>query len=157
MQKNRLIKLVEEAGVVGAGGAGFPSHLKISSKVDTVIANGAECEPLLYTDQTAMIEQTRELVAGLEMVVNITGAQKGIIALKSVYQDCIKKLKAAIKGKNGIELFLLEDFYPCGDEHVLTFEVTGRLVPQRGIPLETGVLVHNVTTLINIYHASHGQ
>jgi Na+-translocating ferredoxin:NAD+ oxidoreductase RnfC subunit len=122
-----------------------------------IIANGAECEPLLRVDQQLMAQYPDEVVAGLELALKATGAKKGIIAFKKKYHGAINALSAAIKGKRKLSLFLLDNFYPAGDEHVLFHEVTEKLVPEGGIPLEAGAVVQNVGTLINIYRASQGQ
>lgn len=150
------ITKIKDAGIVGAGGGGFPTHVKVAASVDTVVVNGAECEPLLRVDQQLMDMKAAEMVKGLEIVMNISGAKKGIVALKGKYSNAISSLEKASKGKS-IELYILDDFYPAGDEHVTLFEATGRLVPQGGIPLKTGSIVINVETLINIANALSGN
>jgi Na+-translocating ferredoxin:NAD+ oxidoreductase RnfC subunit len=147
-----IIKFIKEAGVVGAGGAGFPTHVKVNAKADHVIVNGAECEPLLRVDQQLMAVMAREMVKGLEAVMESTGAAQGTIALKGKYRQAIHALEKVISGKP-IKLFILGDFYPAGDEHVTVYEVTGRIIPEGGIPLEVGCVVNNVETLINVAHA----
>lgn len=153
--RDEIIAAVREAGVVGAGGAGFPTHLKINAKVDIVIANGAECEPLLRAHQQIMAEESEKLLQGLQVVMVATGAGKGYIGLKHKYIEAVDKLQKALDKdtKTPIELFFLPDIYPSGDEHVLVHEVTGRIVPEGGIPLHAGVVVANVETLVNIANA----
>ncbi|MHB8170109.1 MAG: 4Fe-4S dicluster domain-containing protein [Thermincolia bacterium] len=147
-----IVDLVREGGVVGAGGAGFPTHIKIAAEADTVIVNGAECEPLLRVDQQLMTVEAHRLVKGLEAVVAVTGASTGIIALKAKYKRAIEVLTPLVAGKP-IKIHTLEDFFPAGDEHVL---VTGRVVPEAGIPLKVGCVVSNVETLINVAYALEG-
>lgn len=117
-----FIAAIQQAGVVGAGGAGFPTYKKLDAKVDVVVVNGAECEPLLRVDQQLMEKEAGFFTASLKKVLDITGAQKGIIALKAKYSGAITALEKAIKNTGQIELRLLEDFYPAGDEQVLLFE-----------------------------------
>ncbi|MBP2636036.1 MAG: Respiratory-chain dehydrogenase domain 51 kDa subunit [Firmicutes bacterium] len=157
--REEIIAAVKAAGVVGAGGAGFPTYVKINANVDTVIVNGAECEPLLRAHQLIMASESTKLIAGLKTVMVATGARRGVIGLKRKYEDAVSKLQAELKqtGDQGIELFFLPDIYPAGDEQVLVHEVTGRVVPEGGIPLHVGVVVANVETLINVAEALTGQ
>ncbi|MEA1928558.1 MAG: SLBB domain-containing protein, partial [Candidatus Auribacterota bacterium] len=150
-----LAQQVKEAGVVGCGGAGFPTHVKVGAKAEYVIANGAECEPLLRVDQQLMIARAAEVIMGLELLTEAVGATHPIIALKEKYQGAIDALRTEIARRHSrVELFLLGGYYPAGDEQVLVYDVTGRLVPEGGIPMDVGVVVDNVGTLINIYQAS---
>ena len=148
--------LIKSAGVVGAGGAGFPAHVKAASRVDTVIANGAECEPLIHKDLELMVHHADRVVHGLKLLMESTGAEKGIIGVKSKNQPAIDALNAALDDKR-IRLHLLGDFYPSGDEFILVYEATGRLIPPQGIPLNIGVVVNNVETLYNISRAVDQQ
>jgi len=152
-----LVESVKNAGVVGAGGAGFPTHVKIDAKVEYVIVNCAECEPLLRVDQQLAEAYPREIAAALERVVRETGAGKGIIAIKKKHKEAIRKLEAAIGGSARLELFLLDDFYPAGDEQVTVYEALKRIVPEGGIPFEVKTVVVNTETLLNIYRASSGK
>lgn len=155
-----IIAAIRNAGVVGAGGAGFPTHVKLSTPVDTVIANGAECEPLLAADQALMLLEPAKVVAGLGATVKATGAHRGFIAIKRKHDKALKALREAVLRKNdveGIDIFELDDVYPIGDEHVLVHEVTGRYVPEGGLPLEAGVVVSNVATLANVADAVEGH
>ena len=151
-----IVEQVKAAGVVGAGGAGFPTHVKLSSKVDTVIANGAECEPLLHGDQQLMARYPEVIMQGLRLAMQATGAERGIIALKAEYKEAIGALEHASNKCNDISLHLLGSVYPSGDEFILVHEVLGRLVPEGGIPLEVGVVVNNVGTLFNVARAAEG-
>ena len=152
-----IVELVKNAGVVGAGGAGFPTHVKIDAKADIVIANGAECEPLLQSDQRAMDLYTDQLIAGLRLVMQQVGAERGFIAVKEKHHVLVQKIRESLATETSMELLPLENMYPAGDEHVLVNLATGRVVPEGGIPLNVGVVVTNVATLINIYYASQGQ
>ncbi|ATW25316.1 4Fe-4S dicluster domain-containing protein [Candidatus Formimonas warabiya] len=150
-----MIQKIKDAGVVGAGGAGFPTHVKVNASAEHVIVNGAECEPLLRVDQQLMAVMADRLVKGLEAVMQTTGASLGTIALKGKYHDAIEALEKAIAGKP-IKLFILGDFYPAGDEHVTVYEVVGKIIPEGGIPLKVGCVVDNVETLINVADALEG-
>ena len=151
-----LIEMVEEAGVVGAGGAGFPAHVKIDAEVEYVIANGTECEPLLYKDSELMVHEAEQVVKGLQLVTEATGATHGIIALKEKNTPAVAALQQATSGTD-IKMHLVGDYYPMGDEFVLVYEVTGRLIPPGGIPLNIGVIVSNVESLYNIAAATRGK
>jgi len=149
----QLIEKVFKAGVVGAGGAGFPTHVKLQAKVDVIVANGAECEPLLATDRRVMAQYAQEIVDGMRLVMETTGAKEGIIGVKEKYEDALHAFGTALSGVNNIKIHLLGNFYPAGDEFVLVQETTGRIIPEGGLPLNVGVVVNNVNTLRNIYRA----
>lgn len=157
--REEIIAAVRAAGVVGAGGAGFPTHLKINAAVDVVIANGAECEPLLRAHQHIMAAESTKVIIGLKTVMLATGARRGYIGLKSKYEAAVQSISTVLEqmGEKEIELFYLPDFYPAGDEQVLVHEITGRIVPEGGIPLNVGVVVTNVETLVNITQALEGK
>ncbi len=148
-----LVSLVRNAGVVGAGGAGFPTWRKISAQVDTVIANGAECEPLFVKDLTLMHHYAEEIIHGLRLVKEQTGARRAIFGIKGKHRELIKQLKPLLK-EHGIELYLMDDVYPAGDEVELVFEATGRRIPPGKLPLDVGVVVNNVESLYHIHRAS---
>lgn len=147
---------VRNAGVVGAGGAGFPTHVKLSAKAEIVIVNAAECEPLLKTDQQLAARYPDQVVKGLILAMKATGAQKGIIALKAKYKDAIAALEPCIADTDTLELAIMPDIYPAGDEVITIWLTTGRRVPPGGIPLNIGVVVNNVQTLINVARAVDG-
>lgn len=157
-----LVEVVRAAGVVGAGGAGFPTHVKLAAQVDTVIANGVECDPLLQCDQRLMESHASEIVRGVRLAMEVTGARRGILALKKRYKAAIAALRRAIDASgqahagSNLSLHLLESRYPAGDEFVLVYEATGRLVPETGLPLHVGCLVLNVQTLFNVARAADG-
>ncbi|KAB3525609.1 proton-conducting membrane transporter [Alkaliphilus serpentinus] len=153
-----LINKIKEAGVVGAGGAGFPTHVKINCKADTFIINAAECEPLLSTDQYLMREKSQDIIEAINEVANHVGARRRVIAIKKKYTEEIKSLQQSLH-KNGasIELYLLDNFFPAGDEQIMVYEVTGRIVPEGGIPLDVDTVVSNVGTMVNIKDAILGK
>lgn len=152
-----LVSIAREAGVVGAGGAGFPTHVKVNAKVEYILVNGAECEPLLRVDQQLMATKTDEILKALNLLVQSTSAQKGVIALKGKYKDAVKRVDACLKAYEKLELFTLDNFYPAGDEQVTVYEVFNRIVPEGGIPLDVGVIVINVETLLNLYNGLAGK
>lgn len=161
MADHAIVERVRRAGVVGAGGAGFPAHVKLAGRaggpqVDVVIANGAECEPLLHKDAELMAAHAAQVVAGLQLAVAATGAGRGIVALKEKHVEAIAAFEAVLPG-SGLQLHRLGDFYPTGDEYILVYEATGRLIPSAGIPLDVGVVVHNVETLHNIAAAERDE
>jgi Na+-translocating ferredoxin:NAD+ oxidoreductase RnfC subunit len=147
---------VRKAGVVGAGGAGFPSHVKTASSVEFVIGNGAECEPLLHKDLELMIREPEPVVEGLLLLMKSTGAKKGYIGIKRKYEEKLSALSSALE-RAGIKIHWLGDFYPTGDEYVLVYETTRRLIPPHGIPLNVGIVVNNVETLRNLFLATQGK
>jgi len=153
---NSLADQILAAGVVGAGGAGFPTHVKAASRVDTVIANGAECEPLIYSDQVVMRLYARETLAGLKQMMDAVGATRGIYSLKAEYEDVLEVLTPEAARYPDVEIQLLRSVYPSGDEQILVHECTGRIVPEGGIPLDVGVVVDNVETLLNVHRATRG-
>jgi len=153
MTAEKTLNLIKSAGVVGAGGAGFPTHVKLDAEVDTIIANGAECEPLLEVDQQLMKNKTVEFINALEESRKLLSAEKAVIALKSKYSEEITRIKKVLKDYKNIEIFELENFYPAGDEQQIVYEVTGRIIPEGGIPLMVNTVVINIETLLNINNA----
>ncbi len=149
-----LAERVRQAGVVGAGGAGFPTHVKLGATVDTYICNAAECEPLLCKDQELMKAHAAQMVRGLQLAMEATGAAKGVIAIKKKYETSIAALQATSGPSIGYHYY--DNFYPAGDEYIIVFDVMGRLIPPGGIPLDVGCVVNNVETLINIANAMDG-
>ncbi len=155
MKKDDIINKIRAAGVIGAGGAGFPTHVKLNATVEYVLGNGASCEPLLMSDPFLMENDPAAVLRGLQLVMDCTEARQGSICLKGKHQGAMNALKQKV-GKapfKKIELFELDDFYPAGDEQVLVYEVTKRIVPEGGIPLQVGAVVSNVETLLNIKRA----
>jgi Na+-translocating ferredoxin:NAD+ oxidoreductase RnfC subunit len=156
IDKQTLIRSIRDAGVVGEGGAGFPTHVKYDARVQTVIANGCECEPLLYTDQHIMAHHAPEIVRALEAVMAAMEAERGIIAIKRKYAAIAERMTEAIAG-TGIELAQLDNFYPAGDEHILVHELLGRTIPPLGLPKDVGAVVSNVGTLLSVSNALDGK
>lgn len=155
-----LLDLIKEAGVIGAGGAGFPTHIKLNAKAEYILLNGAECEPLLRVDQQIMEKYPEEIIKGLLVGKQITGADKAIIGIKYKHHDVIDILNKKIDElgiRNEMEVGILPDVYPAGDEQVLVYELTGRVVVETGIPLSVGCVVINSETALNIYHASMNE
>ncbi|MCW8803151.1 MAG: 4Fe-4S dicluster domain-containing protein [Ignavibacteriaceae bacterium] len=149
-----LSEKIFNAGVVGAGGAGFPAHIKAKSKVEFVLANGAECEPLIHKDYELMLHFPKETTRGLGLLIESTSAKKGYFGIKEKNVKAISAISKYLNGKS--ELAKLGDFYPSGDEFELVYEATGRLIPPAGIPLDIGCVVNNVETLFNIALAEKG-
>jgi len=154
-----ILEQVRAVGVAGCGGAGFPTHVKLAAKgVGTLIVNGAECEPLLRSDRYLMREQPAGIVSAIAAVKEHLGAARAVIALKENYTQEIVALKSAVSALNApVELFLLKNFYPAGDEQVQVYEVTGRVVPPGGIPLDVGCVVQNAATMFAIWQAMQGR
>ncbi len=144
----KIAELVRAAGVVGAGGAGFPTHVKLEARADIYIVNGAECEPMLKTDQQLVRKYPHQLVKGLAAAMEATGAREGIIALKAKYRESITALESFLQ--RNMKIGILPDIYPAGDEALTIWLTTGRRVPPGGIPLNIGVVVNNVQTMLNI-------
>lgn len=149
-----LIDKITAAGVVGCGGAGFPTGTKLSGKIDSLIINAAECEPLLRTDRYIMIHFAARVVEAAAALRKELGDIPCTIALKEDYKEETKSLQEAIDTVDpGIELFKMKGFYPAGDEQTMVAEVTGKVVPPAGIPLDVGCAVSNVGTLLAIRDA----
>ncbi len=152
---NPFLQQLQNAGVVGAGGAGFPIYMKLDCRVDTLIANGAECEPLLNKDQVLMQHDSQALIKGMEMVMGQVGAQHGIIGVKKKNTQTVAQLKAVLPAS--ISLLEMEDTYPAGDEAELIYRATGKRIPAGGLPKDIGIVVSNVESLINAYYANNHQ
>jgi len=152
LSRDQLISKIKAAGVVGEGGAGFPAHVKYDTKVETVIANGCECEPLLYSDQYIMQTCAKSIVTGMKAVMQASGAEQGIIAIKKKYTAISQAFKQ-ILADTGIQIFELDNFYPAGDEQILIHEITGRTVPPLGLPKDQDMVVANVGTLFGVANA----
>ncbi|MCJ7543197.1 MAG: 4Fe-4S dicluster domain-containing protein [Phycisphaerae bacterium] len=145
------VDTIRAAGVVGAGGAGFPTHVKLSSPVDTVLINAAECEPLLHKDKEVLKAHPDAVLAGLAAAMELTGAQRGVVAIKEKYADVIDALRPKLA--RNMDIAALADAYPAGDEFILVYEVLGRVVPPGGLPLDVSAVVMNVETALNVAHS----
>jgi len=152
-----ILKIIREAGIVGLGGAGFPTHVKLSpppeKKVDTVIVNGCECEPYLTTDNRIMIEESKRIVTGLKIILKVIKTARGIIAIENNKPEAIEHLKEFCANIPDIKVAVVKTKYPQGCEKQLVDAITGREVPSGGIPIDVGCLVHNVDTVIAIHRA----
>lgn len=140
-------------GIVGAGGAGFPTYAKLNDSAEIVILNSAECEPLLRVDRQLCKYYNEEILKALELIIETLKAKTGIIAIKSEYREAIAALKAVIYKYENIKLKILENVYPAGDEVVLVYETTGKVVPGGSLPIDVGVVVINAETALNIYNS----
>ena len=154
---NDLIEILRCNGIIGAGGAGFPAHVKFSAKAEYVILNCAECEPLIRVDQQLIILYADEIINILEEIIKVVKGKKAFIGIKSKHKAAIDILEMKLKWHQSIEVFPLEDFYPAGDEQNLVNEVTGRIVPEASIPLKVGCVVTNTETLLNLSNALKGE
>jgi Na+-translocating ferredoxin:NAD+ oxidoreductase RnfC subunit len=143
-----ILTRVAEDGVVGAGGGGFPAAIKLRSPAETLIVNGAECEPLLHKDKELMLHRTHALLSGIRGAMKAVGAGDGVIGVKAKYQEVFDHLTPRLG--DGLRLRALSDTYPAGDEFILVHDVTGRVIPPGGLPKDVGAVVFNVETLVNI-------
>ena len=150
-----LPQKLREHGVVGAGGAGFPTYVKAQAHVEFMIANGAECEPLIHKDAELMKHFPAGILAGMVSMMDATGATSGKFGIKTKNAESLEALQHQLN-TNRIEFVMLGDFYPSGDEYELVYTATGRLIPPAGIPLQVGCVVNNVETLYNVHLAERG-
>lgn len=153
-----IIRQIEAAGVVGCGGAGFPTHRKLAGSFRYLIANGAECEPLLRTDRYLMRHEAPALVRGLTALAEALGTERCVIAVKARYHREIQALRRAVEEAEAlVELHLLGNFYPAGDEQAVVYEVTGRAVPPGKLPAAVGAVVDNIATIFAVSQALEGR
>ncbi len=155
-EKQKLLRQIREAGVIGAGGAGFPTYKKIDASVEHLIANGAECEPLLQKDRESMLQRRENFFRGLQILRDVTEAKTVTVAVKKKNQDVIEAFQSDLE-TNNFESLVYPDVYPAGDEYILVYEISGRLIPPGGIPLQVGCVVDNVETIVNVAQAVEGQ
>lgn len=151
MKTEEIVQKIEACGVVGSGGAGFPTHVKYKSKAQTVVVNMAECEPLLRVDQQLADKNAEQLINGLALAMEAVSAEEGIIAIKEKYHKAIDRLRPLLRAKMRIEY--LRDVYPAGDEFLTIKLTTGKTVPPGSIPISIATVVSNVQTLINVSNA----
>jgi Na+-translocating ferredoxin:NAD+ oxidoreductase subunit C len=153
-----LKEKIKAAGIVGLGGAAFPTAVKLSppkeKPINVVIINGAECEPYLTADYRLMIEKPKEIIEGLKILMKVLGVTKGYVGIENNKPDAVAKMSEAAKGEGGIEVMALEVKYPQGAEKMLIKAVAGREVPARGLPMDVGAVVQNVGTALAIYEAA---
>jgi len=153
MNITALSALMRENGVVGAGGAGFPSYAKLNEKADTIILNCAECEPLLKLHRQVLEKYAYEIISTLEIIAEAVGAEHVIIAVKGSYREAVEAVRAQLPVFKKTEIGLLPETYPAGDEVITIYETTKRVVPPGSLPIEVGVIVYNVETIYNVYRA----
>ncbi len=157
LSKEELLGIIRENGIVGLGGAAFPTHVKLNppkdKKIDTLLINGAECEPYLNTDNRLMIEMPEGFIKGIEIVMHILDVKKAIIGIENNKQEAIKIVREYLKNREDILLYELETKYPQGGEKQLIKAMLNRDVPSGKLPLEVGVVVQNSATLYSIYNA----
>ena len=149
----KLQAVLKEAGVVGAGGAGFPTYAKIDQRADTIVLNCVECEPLLKLHRQLLEQYAQEILQTFHTVGQVVGAEDICIGIKKSYKRTITALEQYIGDYPNMRLGLLEEVYPGGDEVVLVYEVTGKAIRPGGLPIEEGVAVFNVETIYNLYRA----
>jgi electron transport complex protein RnfC len=149
LSPDEIVAIVQEKGIVGMGGAGFPTSVKLKSPkpIDTVLLNGCECEPLLTADHRVMVEYADDVVYGLKALLKATGAGKGIIVIEDNKPDAIELLEAKTSQIDEIEVMAVKTKYPQGAEKMLIKRALGRQVPSGGLPLDVGVIVSNVSTV----------
>ena len=150
-----ILELIEEAGIVGMGGAGFPTHIKLKTdlKGGTILVNAAECEPLLAHNIQQIMDEPQKLYNGLKYAMEVTNAGKGVLAIKGKHKKSIEIFKSIIKPEDNIEVSELVDMYPMGEERAIIRDVLGKLLEPTQLPLEAGAVVINVETLCRITEA----
>ena len=157
LSKEEILNRIKEAGVVGMGGAGFPTHVKLSpkepEKIEFIIANCAECEPYLTADYRRMMETPEELVEGMKIVLRLFEGAKGILGVEDNKPDAIEKLQELTKDEPRVEVMPLQTKYPQGGERQLIYATTKREINSTMLPADAGCIVDHVETLISIYHA----
>lgn len=153
MDMKELSNILQQSGIVGAGGAGFPTYAKLNENAETIILNCAECEPLLRLHRQLLEKHAREIVETFYMMGQTMGSKDIVIGIKKAYKKAIEALNEVIGDYEGVRLGLLDEVYPAGDEVVLIYEVTGKVVSPGGLPIQCGVAVFNVETVYNVYRA----
>ncbi len=153
MKMEELAKVMKECGVVGAGGAGFPSYAKLSDKADTILLNCAECEPLFRLHRQLLSKYAYEILWALDEVRKATGAKCAIVAVKEAYTEAIDSVSEHLDTFKNIKISELPEIYPAGDEIITIYESTGRIVEPGKLPISQGVIVYNVETMLNTYYA----
>jgi len=153
MTVEELSGILQSNGIVGAGGAGFPTYKKLDKKADTILLNCAECEPLLKLHRQLLREHVREILEAFQMVADVLEAGEAVVCVKEEYRETVEALRAYLGDYPKVRLHLLQSAYPMGDEVVLIYEATGRVVPPGGLPIQVGIVVFNVETMYNVYRA----
>ena len=157
LSKEDILAKIKEAGIVGMGGAGFPTHVKLSpkepDKIDTIIANCSECEPYLTSDYRRMMEMTEQLVAGMRIVLQLFPNARGVFGVEDNKPEAIRAISACVEKEERMEVAVLKTKYPQGGERTLIYAITKRQVNSSMLPADVGCIVHNVDTLISIHRA----
>ncbi|RDU23121.1 electron transport complex subunit RsxC [Anaerosacchariphilus polymeriproducens] len=157
LNKEEIITRIKEAGIVGMGGAGFPTHVKLSpkepEKIEYIIANCAECEPYLTSDYRRMMEEPEKLINGLRVILKLFDNAKGYLGIEDNKQDCIEKLQELVKNEPRIEVKVLKTKYPQGSERQLISAITNRQINSSMLPADAGCIVNNVDTIVSVYRA----
>ena len=157
LTRDEIIGRIRDGGVVGLGGAGFPTHVKLSpkepDKIEYILVNGAECEPYLTSDYRRMMDQPEKVVEGLKIVVGLFKNAKGCICIEDNKPDCIAKMTELVKDVPNIEVKEMMTKYPQGGERTLIYAVTGREINSSMLPADAGCIVDNVETICSIYDA----
>ena len=157
LTKEEILNRIKEVGVVGMGGAGFPTHVKLApkdpSKIEYILVNGAECEPYLTSDYRRMIEEPEKVVKGLQVILTLFDSAKGYICIEDNKPDCIAKMKELVKDIDRIEVKEMMTKYPQGGERTLIYATTGREINSSMLPADVGCVVDNVETVISVYKA----
>lgn len=152
-----ILDIIKDAGIVGMGGAGFPTHVKLSpppdKKIDLVVLNGAECEPYLTADHRLMLESPEKVITGLKAIMKVLGVEKGYIGIEDNKPDALAAMRGAVKPNDAVEVVGLHTKYPQGAEKQLIKAVSGREVPSGGLPMDAGAVVNNVATAAAIADA----
>lgn len=157
LSKEEILSRIREGGVVGMGGAGFPTHVKLApkdpEKIEYILVNGAECEPYLTSDYRRMLEEPEKVISGLEVILRLFDKAKGYICIEDNKPDCIEKMRALVKDRPRMEVKELMTKYPQGGERTLIYAVTGREINSSMLPADVGCIVDNVETVTDIYQA----
>lgn len=157
LTKEEILNRIKEGGVVGMGGAGFPTHVKLApkdpSKIEYILVNGAECEPYITSDYRRMIEEPEKVVKGLQVILTLFDSAKGYICIEDNKPDCIAKMKDLVKDIDRIEVKEMMTKYPQGGERTLIYAATGREINSSMLPADVGCVVDNVETVISVYKA----
>ena len=157
LSKEEVLERIKEGGVVGMGGAGFPTHVKLApkepEKIEYVLVNGAECEPYLTSDYRRMLEQPEWIIGGLKCILKLFDNAKGYICIEDNKPDCISKLTEMVKDEPKIEVKTLKTKYPQGAERCLIYAVSGREINSSMLPADAGCVVDNIDTVCAVYRA----
>ena len=157
LSREEILKRIQTGGIVGMGGAGFPTHVKMSpkepDKIDYILVNGAECEPYLTSDYRRMLEEPEKVVEGLRIILKLFPGAKGYICIENNKRDCAEILQKCSSGVDNIEVKLLKTKYPQGAERMLIYAATGRRINSSMLPADVGCIVDNIDTVVGIYKA----